>query len=575
MKQCPECNRVYDDETLKFCLDDGAALVYGPAEPKTAILKSDDNRSEKQTRLFDLTATGEASQHETESLPRGADPLARNIPPPESSTKRNGLIAGVVGLVLLITLGLGSYWLYGERPRKQIDSIAVMPFLNESGNADVEYLSDGMTESLINSLSKIPNLTVKARSTVFRYKNQSVDPNKVGQELGVPAILNGRVVQRGLDLTVYLSLVETATGNVIWGETYERKLADLVTVQKEITREVSQKLHVQLSGAEVQSVTKSATENAEAYQLYLKGRYHLVKSTPPEIDLAIKYFQQAIDIDPSYTMAYVGLADAYRAPGAEKFPAEALAKSKAAALKAIELDDTLADAHAVLGFIIFWYEWNWAESEKECKRAIELAPNNSDAHLFYAHLLSNLNRHDEALNEARLARELDPLNVRTNALEGQFLLHAGRIDESLARLNATKELDGENWMAHLFSTSAYIEKGMYAEAIAEGRRTNQIQPHSRSFSYLGYALAKSGNREAARTELAKMLELSKDRWISPYSVALVYLGLDDREQTLTWLERGLKERDPRMVFLQVEPKWKPLRGEPRFQNLLRAVGFPG
>jgi tetratricopeptide (TPR) repeat protein len=364
------------------------------------------------------------------------------------------------------------------------------------------------------------------------------------------------------------------TGDQIWGESYERKLADLVTLQKEITREVSQKLDLRLSGADVQRVTKTSTENAEAYQLYLKGRHHLIKSTTPEIEFAIKYFQQAIDLDPGYTMAYVGLADAYRAPGAERFPAEALTKSKAAALKAIELDDTLADAHAVLGFIIFWYEWNWAESEKECKRAIELDPKNSDAHLFYAHLLSNLGRHEEALIEGRLARELDPLNVRTNALEGQCLVHAGRVDEGLARLNATKELDANNWMAHLFTTSAYIEKGMYPEAIAEGRRTNEIQPHSRSFSFLGYALAKSGNREAARTELAKMLVQSKDRWVSPYSVALVYDGLDDHQQALTWLERGLEQRDPRMVFLQVEPKWNSLRSEPRFKKIMRAVGFP-
>ena len=554
MKLCPECNRVYDDETLRYCLDDGAALVYGPAEPMTAILESENAPGERQTKLFD-------------------PPIKSSPTTVTQQSKKNKVMAAVVGVVLVAAIGIGAYWFYDDRSPRRIESIAVMPFVNETGNADMEYLSDGMTDSLINSLSKIRNLSVKARSTVFRYKNQAVDPRTVGKELAVPAVLNGRVVQRGDDLSVVLSLVDTKTGDQIWGETYERKLADLVTLQKEITREVSQKLDLRLSGADVQRVTKTSTENAEAYQLYLKGRHHLIKSTPPEIEFAIKYFQQAIDLDPTYTMAYVGLADAYRAPGAERFPADALTKSKAAALKAIELDDTLADAHAVLGFIIFWYEWNWAEAEKECKRAIELDPKNSDAHLFYAHLLSNLSRNDEALSEARLARELDPLNVRTNALEGQYLLHAGRIDEALARLNMTKELDPNNWMAHLFATSAYIEKGMYAEAIAEGRRTNEIQPHSRSFSFLGYALAKSGNREAARSELAKMLEQSKARWISPYSVALVYNGLDDRVQTLAWLDRGLEQRDPRMVFLQAEPKWNRFRDDPHFQRIYHAVGF--
>jgi TolB-like protein/Flp pilus assembly protein TadD len=558
MKQCPECGRGYDDETLRFCLDDGAALVYGPAEPKTAILDSAHVPSESKTRSFD-------------SPPTRDQPSADNT---SQQTKPNrNIAAGVIGVILIAAVAAGGYWLYKESPHKQIESIAVMPFVNESGSADVEYLSDGMTESLINSLSKIPNRSVKARSTVFRYKDQPVDPMRVGKELSVPAVLKGRVVQRGDDLSVHLELVDTVTGDQIWGESYERKLADLITLQKDIAREVSRELHVRLSGPEVQRVTKTSTENVEAFQLYLKGRHHLMKSTPPEIEIGIKYFQQAIDIDPAYTMAYVGLADAYRAPGAEKFPAEALQRSKAAALKAIELDDSLADAHAVLGFIIFWYEWNWAESEKECKRAIELAPNNSDAHLFYAHLLSNLGRHDEALGESKRARELDPLNVRTNALEGQFLLHAGRVDEALARLNATKELDPNNWMASLFSTSAYIEKGMYAEAITEGRRTNEIQPHSRSFSYLGYALAKSGNQAGARIELAKMLEQSKDRWVSPYSVAIVYAGLDDREQALTWLERGLQQRDPRMVFLRAEPKWNAIRSEPRFQKILGAVGL--
>ncbi|PYT00787.1 MAG: hypothetical protein DMF63_05635 [Acidobacteria bacterium] len=562
MKQCTECNRVYDDETLKFCLDDGAALVYGPAEPKTAVLESEGNPSERRTKLF----TPAGAMH-------GRSPS--KFTQPDAERKWNRSIVAALGLILVaVVAGVGGYLLYGRAAAKPIESLAVMPFVNETGSADVEYLSDGMTESLINSLSKIPNLSVKARSTVFRYKNQTVDPVIVGKELAVPAVLNGHILQRGDDLTVYLSLVDTKTGGQIWGDSYERKLADLVALQKEITREVSQELHVRLSGADVQRVTKTSTENAEAYQLYLRGRHHLMKSTPPEIETSIKYFQQAIEIDPSYTLAYVGIADGYRAPGAERVPAEALEKSKAAALKAIELDDSLADAHAVLGFIIFWYEWNWAESEKECKRAIELAPNNSDAHLFYAHLLSNLGRNDESLAEARRARELDPLNVRTNALEGQFLLHAGRVDEALARLNATKELDPDNWMAHLFSTSAYIEKGMYPEAIAEGRRTNEIQPHSRSFSFLGYALAKSGNRAAAQSELAMMMEQSKQRWISPYSVAIVYNGLEDREQTLAWLERGLEQRDPRMVFLKSEPKWKNLRGDLRFVKIFRAVGLP-
>jgi tetratricopeptide (TPR) repeat protein len=322
-----------------------------------------------------------------------------------------------------------------------------------------------------------------------------------------------------------------------------------------------------------QRVTKTYTNDPEAYQLYLRGRYRILKSTQEEVEASLKYFQAAINRDPKYAMAYVGLADAYRAPVAERRPSEALAKSKAAVQKALEIDNALADAHAVLGFIVFWYEWNFAGAEAELKRAIELDPKNADAHNFYAHVLSNTGRHEQALSEAKLSRELDPLNLRSNALEGQFLIHAGRVDEGIARLTEALELDRQHWMVHLFLASAYIEKGMMDKAIEEGHKTVEVNPHSRSFSYLGYALAKAGREREARDELNKILALSKERWISPYSTALLYNGLNDREQSLSWLEKGLTERDPRMVFLKVEPKWNNLRDDPKFQKILAAVGL--
>jgi TolB-like protein/Tfp pilus assembly protein PilF len=563
MKTCLKCKRVYNDASLNFCLEDGEWLAEDSdaVENPTAILTPEISGDDVFTRKFGPATNAATDAQHTDFAE-------------DNASRKNWLAIGGVSIMIFALIGVGAYLLYTRTSRAAIRSIAVMPFTNESGVADVEYLSDGISESLINSLSKIPNLNVKARATVFRYKGQAVDPATVGKEMSVQAVLNGRVVQRGEELAVYLSLVDTNSGDQIWGEDYQRKLSELVTLQKEITRDVSGKLQVRLSDLDAQKVTKNSTENAEAYQLYLRGRHHLLKSTPPEIDKGIDYFQQAIAIDPLYAMAYVGLADAYRAPGAERIPADALSKSKAAALKAIELDDGLADAHAVLGFIIFWYEWNWGESEKELRRAIDLDPKNADAHLFYAHLLSNLGRHQESLAEAQRARELDPLNVRTNALEGQYLLHAGQIDAGMARLAATKELDPNNWMAHLFSTSGYIEKGMYADAIAEGRKTNEIQPHSRSFSFLGYALARSGDKEGARRELKKLLEQSRDKWVSPYSVALVYLGLEDRDEAFAWLERGLSQRDPRMVFLKVEPKWNAVRSDPRFQKIYRSVGLP-
>ncbi|HSI87537.1 MAG TPA: hypothetical protein VK918_00650 [Pyrinomonadaceae bacterium] len=566
MKRCPECGRDYNDDSMSFCLDDGSELLFGPAlmdEPATAILPAPSaagglthptDESELKTAMLRPSATGGGSDSA-----RGFDKRLLGFP---------------ILFAIIVLGGFLGYRYFSTPSTKQIDSIAVMPFVNESGNADVEYLSDGMTETLINSLSKIPNLSVKARSTVFSYKGQISDPADIGRRLAVQAVLNGRVVQRGDDITLYLSLVDARTGDQIWGDSYERKLADLALLQKEVTRDVSRNLREHLSGADVSRLTKNYTDDAEAYQFYARGRHHLLKATHPDILASIRNFQQAIELDPGYALAYVGLADAFRAPVAETDPAEALARSKAAAQKAIELDDTLADAHAVMGWIAFWYEWDWEASERNLRRAIELDGNNAEAHLFYSHLLSNTGRHAEALLEARRARELDPLNIRINALEGQYLIHAGQVDEGLARLQATKELDPNSWMAHLFSTSGYIEKSMFAEAIAEGHKTVELSPHSRSFSFLAVALAKAGRQAEARKELQTILNMSRERWISPYSVALVYNALGDREQTLSWLERALTERDPRMVFLKVEPKWNNLRSDPQFQNLLKRLNFP-
>ncbi|MFL6230741.1 MAG: tetratricopeptide repeat protein, partial [Pyrinomonadaceae bacterium] len=480
-------------------------------------------------------------------------------------------------MMLLAVLGFGYWYSSHHSPAlTQIESIAVLPFQNEGGNVDAEYLSDGMTESLIGSLSQLPKLSVKARSSVFRYKGKDADAKTVGRELNVQAVLNGRVVQRGNDLTLYIELVDATTENSLWKETYNRPLANLVALQNEVARDVATKLRVRLSGADERKVAKNYTANAEALQLYLKGRYHVFKLTPPELQKGISYFQQAIDIDPSYALAYAGLSDAYRALalGGEMNPTEVLPKAKAAAQKALELDDTLSEVHTTLGMNIFWYDWDWNAAESQFKRALELNPNNADAHLFYAHLLSNTGRHAEALAEIKRAREIDPLSPFASALEGQFLLHAGRADEALASLQETFELAPNYWFPHLFAASVYTEKGMYVEAVAEARRAKELSPmQTVSDSYSGYALAKSGKRDEARAVLEELLKLSKERFIPPYHVAIIYNGLGERDEALNWLERGYQQRDPKMAFLKIDPKWNNLRSDPHFQDLLRRVGF--
>jgi TolB-like protein/Tfp pilus assembly protein PilF len=473
---------------------------------------------------------------------------------------------------------ISGYWFFALRSvaKTQIESIAVLPFQNESGNPDVEYLSDGMTESLIESLSQLPHLSVKARSTVFRFKGKEIDPQQVATQLSVQAVLNGRVVQRGDDLTIYLSLVDARSGNLIWGEQYNRKLADLISLQSDIARDISQKLRTQLSRADEQKLTKSYTSNTEAYELYLKGRYHVFsRMTAPENRTGISYFQQAIAIDPNYALAYVGLADAYRGLALSgDMPTEFFPKAKDAAQKAVAIDDDLAEAHAVLGFTIFWYDWNWTEAENQLKRALELDPNSADAHWYYGTFLSSAGRSSEALNEAKRARELDPLNLIISVGEGQFLMHAGRTDDALTTLQKTIQFDPNFWFAHMLASDAYTEKAMFSEAIAEGRKAAELSgANSHTLASLGYALAKSGKREEARSILEGLLKPSAERHVSPHNIALIYNGLGEREEALAWLERGFAQRDPRMVFLKVEPKWNNLRGDPRFQDLLRRVGF--
>ena len=390
------------------------------------------------------------------------------------------------------------------------------------------------------------------------------------------AVLFGRVIQRGEQLTLSLELVDAATQNVIWSENYNRKQADIISLQSEIARDVANKLRVKLSGADEQKLAKNYTANAEAYQLYLKGRYHVLKLKPSEVQKGISYFQQAIDIDPSYALAYVGLATAYRSfaltadtPATEVFP-----KAKAAARKAVELNDNLAEAHAVLGFTIMWYDWDWNAAENQYKRALELNPNSADTHWGYAHLLSNTGRHAEALAEVKRALELDPLNSMINASQGLYLINAGQTDEALVSLQKAFEIDPDFWLAHTFASSAYIEKGMFAEAVEEAHRARELSGVSTlPASYAAYALAKWGKRAEARAALDELLKLSTTRYVTPYHIALAYNGLDEREKTLEWLERGFEQRDPKMTFLKVEPKWNNLRDDPRFQDLLRRVGF--
>jgi len=455
-------------------------------------------------------------------------------------------------------------------------AIAVLPFKPLVPEGREEALEVGMADTIIAKLSNIGGLSVRPLGAVRRYGGLEQDPLSAGRQLGVEAVLDGTIQRSGDRVGVTARLLSVGDGRQLWEGRFDAPFTDIFSVQDAISAKVAGSLRPRLTGAEERRLAKHYTANVEAYQLYLRGRYHLLKNTRAEIQTGASYFRQAIEIDPSYGLAHVGLADSYRvlaltgeAPATEEFP-----QAKAAARKAVEIDDGLAEAHAALGLITFWYDWDFGEAESQFKRAVELDPHSADTRQANATLLSYTGRHAEALAEIKRARELDPLNVRIGALEGTMLINAGRPDEALARLQKTLELEPDYWFAGQYVASAYIEKGMFAEAAAEARKSRELSGVStRPTGFLGYALAKSGRRAEARAEMEGLLRLSKERHVSPYNVAMICNGLGESDEALAWLERGYREREPRMVFLKAEPKWNNLRGDPRFQDLLRRVGF--
>jgi TolB-like protein/Flp pilus assembly protein TadD len=440
------------------------------------------------------------------------------------------------------------------------------------------------TESLISSLSQIPRLSVKARSSVFRYKGQNINPQAVADELSVEALLLGRVVQRGQDLTLYLELVDATTGNQIWGGQYNRKQADLVSLQTEIARDVSNKLKTKLSGAEEQKVTKNHTENAEAYQLYLKGKYHWNKRTRAHVIKSVDYFKQAIDKDPLYALAYAGLAEAYilTPTYTADSPNDAYPKARAAAIKALELDETLAEAHTALAGIMSDYDWNFEQAEKEFKRALELNPNYAGARHWYAEYLLAMNRRDEALAEIKRARELDPLSLIINSMVGLVYREKGEYDQAVEQLQKTIEMDPNFSRAHLFLAETYERKGLFEEAVAEYEKHTIIigvppEQAAREWREVREAY-KTGGAKAYWKKLAALYEKLRasklDLAPPPLSIiAGIYVQAGENERAFALLEKEYEQHNSNFERLQ-SSIFDPIRSDPRFQNLMRRIGLP-
>ena len=500
----------------------------------------------------------------------------------EVSGRRSRLYAApaAIGILLIVLAAVVAGYLYSVRSTPTAadarKSLAVLPFTNIGQDANAEYLADGVTESIINNLSQLSGLRVMSRNSSFRFKADQNDLRAIASQLKVDTLVTGDVKQLGDRVVINVRLTNAADDSQIWGDQYVRTMTDVIAAQNDIAQAVAQNLKIQLTASDSKLLRKRYTEDSEAYQLFLRGRFHVFKLTPPEVQQGIANFQQAIELDPNYALAYVGLADAYRslAVGGELAPSEYLAKSKAAANRAVEIDDALSDGHATLGMTLFWGDWDWAGAERQFKRALELNPNEVNAHLFYAHLLSNTGRHSEALLQVKLARELDPLFPFAGALEGQFLMQAGKPDESLDRLQKTFELAPNFWMPHMFAANTYIAAGRFADAIVEARKSIALPGASTyAIALESYALAKSGQKEEAQRSLDKMLEVSKTRFMPPTHIAIAYNGLGDTQNALNWLEKGYELRDPKMAFLKVDTKLDNLRSEPRFAALIKELNL--
>lgn len=465
-----------------------------------------------------------------------------------------------------------------KRTRKAIDSLAVLPLINAADNAEIEYLSDGITECLINSLSKLPKLRVVPRSTVFSYKNSDIDPLEIGRELGVRAVFAGRVLQIGETFVIKTELLDIANEAQIWGEQYRREMTDIFTLQNDIAEDISEQLKLKLTGEEKKNLRKRYTENIEAYNFYLKGRYFVTAKRIEEwIKKGIESFKKAIDLDPNYALAYSGIAEAYGFLASSTggwSPRKAYPKAKAAALKALELDDTLGEAHCSLGFFRLLYDWNFAEAEREFKKAIELSPNYPNAYDGYGFYLKAVGRHDEAIEQCRIVQTLDPLSPFAHVSLGYAYYFARDYEKAIDECQKALEMDKFSTFAYRNLGLAYLQQGKFEKAIAALGKAVTFSSGGLAFeAYLGFAYGYTGRRGEALESLENLHEIAKQNYVSPYNFAIIHLGLGELDEAFKWFEKSLAERSGFLPFFKVEPVVDSIREDSRFEKLLERIGL--
>ena len=572
MKRCPQCNRIEVDNALVFCRADGTPLV---------------NDSEANLKL---SSTPTGSEIETSILPHATDAVISRPSAPtrvldakrtsgvthqSSKPKWRKALVVVVAAVILALLALSTYFYLSRNNKTTIDSVAVLPFQNASGDPNSEYLSDGISEALINSLTELQQLRVIARTTAFRYKGKEVDPRAVGRELNVRAVLMGRVRQVGEELNIQVDLVDASTGAQLWGKDYNRKISDVLAIKQEISREITEKLRLRLSGEEQKQLTRHDTTDSEAYQSYLRGRYYWNQRTAEGIKRAMGEFQKAIEHDPAYALGYVGLADCYTLleENAGVPARESLPKARAAVDRALQIDDSLAEAHTSSA-MVYQHLWRGPEAEAEYQRAISLNPNYPTAHQWYSNYLFATRRFDDALREGKRAQKLDPLSPIISHNVAYIYLLRNDLDSAIEESKRILEL------APSFSPAlndlgwAYLKQRRYEEATAEFQKAVESSRRAGgSLGNLGYCYAVSGRRAEALGVLKELEErYAKGEAVGTY-LAGVYGGLGEKDKAFALLERDFQQHSGELPTITFWLSLEDLRNDPRYADLVRRMGL--
>jgi len=550
-----------DTETGRFAAASSGAVVVAP-EGNSPVAQPPSPASVYSPALAQFPSSGAVKVAEA------------SVVRPERLWK---IVAPVLLVGLFIATAAGIWYWRSKTSTSQIDSIAVLPLVNTSGDPNNDYLSDGISEGVMHSLSQLPQLRVMARTSSFHYRGADIDPQKVGRDLKVRAVLTGTLAKRGDVLSIEAELVDAKNGAELWGEKFDRQVSDVSTIQEQIASDISDGLRLRLTGEEKRRLTRGSTRNAEAYQLYLNGRFHWNKRTEEELNKAIEYFNQSIKKDPNYALAYVGLADAYLVlpEYGSMAPSVAAPRTKEALAKALEIDPDLAEAHASLGLMKQNFDWDWVGAEKEFRRATELNSNYPTAHHWYGLFLCQMKRNDEGIREGRLAQTLDPLSPIINTSLGVTLMSAGEYGSGFELLKRTFELAPTFPEPHLWVSKAYGGRGLYSQAMSEAQQAASYSGRApRYVAGVGDALAAAGKKAEAHSIIDELVRSSKSGHVSPFYIAEVYSTLGERDQAFEGLEKAYQLRDGELVWILIDPSFDNIRSDSRYADLLRRMGLP-